>query len=200
MTVISSATLLLPAILDGTASLRRDFGWTLTGNLVYATCQLGMAIALAKLSAATAVGQFALGMAVTAPIFLFSNLNPRAILATDTGDEFPFRAYLRLRLPTTAGALGLALAFVLAGGYRRETAAVGMISGRRTAGPALKRFDQTQFSIRNCTRAFEANVRWFRASSFGGAQPVTALALPNSFTATARQDIGTGWVTVRRRA
>jgi len=82
-----------------------------------------MVMALAKLSTATAVGQFALGMAVTAPIFLLSNLNLRAILATDTGDEFPFHAYLRLRLLSTAAALGLALAIVLAAGYRPETAA-----------------------------------------------------------------------------
>ena len=78
-------------------------------------------MALAKLSSATAVGQFALGLAVTAPIFLFSNLNLRAVLATDTGDEFPFRAYLRLRLLTTTAALGLAI--VLAAVYRPETAA-----------------------------------------------------------------------------
>ena len=123
MTVMSSAALALPAVLGGNTSLRRDFAWTLAGNLVYAGCQWGMVMALAKLSTATAVGQFALGMAVTAPIFLFSNLNLRAILATDTSHEFPFRAYLRLRLLTTAAALGLALATVLAGGYRPETAA-----------------------------------------------------------------------------
>jgi O-antigen/teichoic acid export membrane protein len=123
MTVVISATMPLQGMLSGTTSARRDFAWTLAGNLVYAGCQWGMVMALAKLSTATAVGQFALGLAVTAPIFLFSNLNLRAVLATDTGDEFPFRAYLRLRLLTTAGALGLALAIVLAGGYRHETAA-----------------------------------------------------------------------------
>src|SRR2546430_9316589 len=106
---MSSATLPVPAVLGRKTSLRGDFAWTLAGNLVYAGCQWGMVMALAKLSTATALGQFALGMAVTAPIFLFSNLNLRAILATDTSLEFPFRAYLRLRLLTTAAALGLAL-------------------------------------------------------------------------------------------
>src|SRR4029077_16843152 len=38
-------------------------------------------------------------------------------------------------------------------------AAVGMIACRGTAGAALKRFEQTPFSMRNCTRAFEAVYR-----------------------------------------
>src|SRR5207247_6401186 len=92
MTVMSSAALSMPAVLGGNSSLRRDFAWTLAGNLVYAGCQWGMVMALAKLSTATAVGQFALGMAVTAPIFLFSNLNLRAIVATDSRQESPCRA------------------------------------------------------------------------------------------------------------
>ena len=119
---MSSATLPLPVIPGRKASLRGDFAWTLAGNLVYAGCQWGTVMALAKLSTVTAVGQYALGAAVTAPLFLFSNLNLRAVLATDSGDEFPFRAYLRLRLLTAAAALALAVGIALAGGYRRETA------------------------------------------------------------------------------
>ena len=50
MTVMSSAALPLPAVLGGNTSLRLDFAWTLAGNLVYAGCQWGMVMALAKLS------------------------------------------------------------------------------------------------------------------------------------------------------
>jgi glycosyltransferase involved in cell wall biosynthesis len=38
-------------------------------------------------------------------------------------------------------------------------AAIGMIAQRGAAGAALKRFELTQFSMRNCTRAFEAVYR-----------------------------------------
>jgi O-antigen/teichoic acid export membrane protein len=122
MTSMSATALQLPATLDQSPSLRHDFAWTLAGNSVYAACQWGAVMALAKLSSAAAVGQFALGMAVTAPIFLFSNLSLRAVLATDGDGQLAFHAYLRLRLLTTMVALGLALTIAFAGGYRPETA------------------------------------------------------------------------------
>src|SRR5260370_9139779 len=108
----------LPAIADQSPSLRHDFAWTLAGNSIFAACQWGVVMALAKLSSASAVGQFGLGMAVTAPLFLFSNLSLRAVLATDGGGQLAFRAYRRLRLLTTTAAFAVALAIALAGGYR----------------------------------------------------------------------------------
>jgi O-antigen/teichoic acid export membrane protein len=119
---MSATALRLPAILDQSPSLRHDLAWTLAGNSIFAACQWGAVVALAKLSSAAAVGQFALGMAVTAPIFLFSNLSLRAVLATDGSGQVAFRAYRRLRLLTTAAALGIALTIALAGVYRPEPA------------------------------------------------------------------------------
>jgi len=114
--------------MDRSPSLRKDFAWILVGNSVYAASQWGIVMALAKLSSVTAMGQLALGMAVTAPIFLFTNLNLRLVLATDGGHQYAFRAYLRLRLLTTASALVLASAIALGGGYRPETATfIGLV-------------------------------------------------------------------------
>src|SRR5947208_1101307 len=100
----SSTALPMPVstAVDRGPSLRKDFAWILAGNSVYAATQWGIVMALAKLSSVTAVGQLALGMAVTAPIFLFSNLNLRLVLATDGGHQYAFGAYLRVRLLTTA--------------------------------------------------------------------------------------------------
>jgi len=52
--------------------LRVNFSWTLVGNIVYAGCQWGMLTVLAKIGTTEMVGQFALGLAITAPVFMFS--------------------------------------------------------------------------------------------------------------------------------
>ena len=49
-------------------TLRRNFSWTFVGNFVYAACQWGMLVVLAKLGTPEMVGQFTLGLAVTAPV------------------------------------------------------------------------------------------------------------------------------------
>src|SRR5436190_15785492 len=86
-------------------SLRSHFLWTLGGNVVYAACQWATLIVLAKLGSAEAVGQFALGLAVTAPIMLFANLQLASLQATDSTGEYRFGHYLALRLITTGLAL-----------------------------------------------------------------------------------------------
>jgi O-antigen/teichoic acid export membrane protein len=103
-------------------SLRRNFSWTLAGNVVYAGCQWAMLVILAKLGNPEMVGRFALGLAVTAPVFLLANLHLRGILATDVRQEFQFGHYLGLRLATTAVALLVVAGVVLGVGYAGEAA------------------------------------------------------------------------------
>jgi O-antigen/teichoic acid export membrane protein len=91
-------------------SLRSNFAWTFAGNMLYASCQWGMLSVLAKLGSATIVGQFTLGLAVSAPIFMFTNLQLRAVQASDVNREHGFADYFTLRLIATS--LGLV---VLAG-------------------------------------------------------------------------------------
>ena len=102
-------------------SLRHNFAWNLAGNLVYAGCQWGMFVALARTTTAESVGQFALGLAVTAPIFLFSQFQLRGIQATDAREEFTFHDYFGLRLTTSTLALAVA-AVAGALGYGATTA------------------------------------------------------------------------------
>jgi O-antigen/teichoic acid export membrane protein len=86
-------------------SLRSNFKWTFAGNVIYAACQWGMLSVLAKAGSAAMVGQFALGLAVAAPVFMFSNLQLRAVQATDARSEYEFADYFTLRV--LASALGL---------------------------------------------------------------------------------------------
>ena len=102
-------------------SLRRNFSWAFSGNLFYAASQWGMLTALAKLGSPTMVGQFALGLAVTAPVILFFNLQLRGIQATDANRDYLFGDYLALRLLTTFLALIVLAALVGLSNYERAT-------------------------------------------------------------------------------
>ena len=70
-----------------------------------------MTIVLAKLGSPEKVGQFTLGLAMTAPIFMFATLRLRDVQATDTNQEYLFGDYFALRLPV-AIVYGLPLPFL----------------------------------------------------------------------------------------
>src|SRR3954471_24801543 len=76
--------------------------------------QFAMLVALAKLGHPQMVGQFAFGLAITAPLFLLANLRLRTVLATDVDQSRPFTDYLLVRLLTTGAALvaSIGIAFV----------------------------------------------------------------------------------------
>ncbi|HSY14188.1 MAG TPA: oligosaccharide flippase family protein [Verrucomicrobiae bacterium] len=105
--------------------LRTVFAWTLAGNVVYAGCQWGMISVLAKLGTTVAVGQFALALAITAPVFMLSNLFLRGIQATDARDEFSFGEYFTLRAVGTA--VGLAVIAIILLAYRRDSLSLGVV-------------------------------------------------------------------------
>ncbi|MGB7895089.1 MAG: oligosaccharide flippase family protein [Microcoleus sp.] len=105
-------------------TLRRNFSWTFTGNLVYAASQWGMLVVLAKLGSPEMVGQFTLGLAVTAPVIMFTNLQLRGVQATDAKGEYVFSDYLGLRLIGTGLALLIIAGITLKAGYRWETSLV----------------------------------------------------------------------------
>jgi O-antigen/teichoic acid export membrane protein len=82
-------------------SLRANFAWTFAGNVLNAGCQWGMLSVLAKLGSPSIVGQFTLGLAISAPVFMFTNLQLRAVQASDVSAECRFAAYFTLRLLAT---------------------------------------------------------------------------------------------------
>lgn len=104
--------------------MERNFAWTLTGNVFYAACQWGILISIAKLGTPAMLGEFALGLAVSAPVFLFTTLQLRAVLATDTYDEYCLGHYLAVRILGTAIGLIVVAGFVAVAGFQRERAIV----------------------------------------------------------------------------
>jgi O-antigen/teichoic acid export membrane protein len=110
-------------------TLRQNFSWTFGGSLIYAASQWGILVVLAKLGSPEMVGQFTLGLAVTAPIILFANLQLRQIQTTDVQQKYQFGDYLGLRL-VCLGLLLLAILFItLTAGYRWETSLVILAIG-----------------------------------------------------------------------
>ena len=100
--------------------MRRNFSWTIVGNIVYAASQWGILIVLARLGSAEHVGQFALALAVVTPVMVFTNLQLRSVQATDARREFEFRDYFQLRMITIVIALVTITTAATVGGYDRE--------------------------------------------------------------------------------
>lgn len=105
-------------------SLRRSFAWALGGNFTYALCQWGILIIIAKFGNPAMLGTFALALAISAPVFMLTNLQLGAIIASDATHEYQFSHYLALRILGSMAALSFILALVLVGRFHRETAGV----------------------------------------------------------------------------
>ena len=118
-------------------SLRANFLWNLAGNVVYTACQWGMLVALAKLGDAEMVGQFALALAVTAPVFMFTNLHLRGVQATDARGQHAFGEYFGLRLLMTVAGLVLIAVLALAVGATWTTSATIFVVGVAKAAEAV---------------------------------------------------------------
>jgi O-antigen/teichoic acid export membrane protein len=98
--------------------------WIFTGNLFHALCQWGVLVALAKLGSAEYLGEFALGLAIATPVFMFTDLNLRAFQATDARGQFEFSDYWVVRLLGVTVSLVAIGGALLVGGWSRESALV----------------------------------------------------------------------------
>jgi len=105
-------------------SLRHSASWTLAASVIYAAAQWAMISAVAKLSSAAAVGQFALGLSIAAPVFMLTNMQLRGVQATDALSEHSFADYFTLRCLGSAAGVVLVLAIVASARYDRTTSAV----------------------------------------------------------------------------
>ncbi len=97
----------------GGNSLRKDFLWMITGNVVFRGCQGGILVILAKFVGVSEVGKFALGMAIIAPIVSFSQLHLRNVQSTDARNLYSFAEYFGLRLTTLTGVLVVSIAIAV---------------------------------------------------------------------------------------
>ncbi|GAA2360434.1 lipopolysaccharide biosynthesis protein [Dactylosporangium salmoneum] len=90
-----------------------NVGWGIAGNGGYALCQWLVLVVIARLGTPAMVGDYALGLAVGAPVVLLAGLSLRTVLVTDPNGEHPFRRYLRVRFASMGAALLVITAVVL---------------------------------------------------------------------------------------
>lgn len=108
-------------------SLRHNFSWTLMGNVTYAACLWGILATLTKLGEPETVGRFALGSAIANPVIMFSNLQLRAILATDVNDTHEFRDYLGLRMVMLPTAFAVVMLIAVVFYQPQQVLVIGLI-------------------------------------------------------------------------
>jgi len=98
-------------------SFLQNFSWTFIGSTIYALSQWLLIVVLAKFGSAEVVGQFSLGLAITAPIILFSNMQLRNIIATDSVNQYSFSEYYGTRIILLLLAFLVIIGVVLIGPY-----------------------------------------------------------------------------------
>lgn len=79
----------------------RRVAMNLTGNATYGIGQAAVLIILARTRGAEGVGIYAFALAIAAPIFEFTNLKLRVVLATDYRRDLENGRYIGLRVLTT---------------------------------------------------------------------------------------------------
>jgi O-antigen/teichoic acid export membrane protein len=118
-------------------SVRRNFAWSLAGNVLYAVCQWGVLIVLAKLCSTETLGLYLLSVATTAPIFQFAGMQLRRLQATDSGEEFLFEQYLGLQLLACGVGLVASWGWCVFAGHRDAALAVILLVGLNKAFETL---------------------------------------------------------------
>ena len=127
-------------------SVRSNFVWSLAGNVLYALCQWGVLVVLAKMCPAETVGIYVLGITVTSPIFLFAGLQLRRLQATDTREEFQFGHYFGLQIIACAVAMLACWGASWFSGHRDAVLAVILLVG---FNKAIETLSNTFFEMRS---------------------------------------------------
>lgn len=79
-------------------NLKQNVSWMFLGNAFYAFAQWAQLTIVAKWSNDESLGNFTLYLAIVAPIFMFTNLQLRAVQVTDAEGKWRFSDFFTLRL------------------------------------------------------------------------------------------------------
>jgi O-antigen/teichoic acid export membrane protein len=109
------------------SSLTNSFYWLAVGNVVRAGCQWGMLSVLAKQGSPQLVGQYALGLAITAPVMLMAGLQLNALQVTDARGEYALDDYLGVKTLGTLVALVVVAGLTFGIRFPPDTAAVILV-------------------------------------------------------------------------
>ncbi|HAM80055.1 MAG TPA: polysaccharide biosynthesis protein [Ornithinibacillus sp.] len=110
-------------------SLKKNIAWTLAGSIIYSVTQWLLLIVIAKLGTPEMVGQYALGLAITAPVVMLTDMKLRLSLVTDAKTSFQFEHYLGTRIFSTIISLIIFILIVLLFGYEFHTSMIIILIG-----------------------------------------------------------------------
>jgi O-antigen/teichoic acid export membrane protein len=105
-------------------SVGGNFAWTLSAGLVYALAQWGVLVAFARLGTMEQLGEFALGLAITAPVMLLARMQMRTLQATDARGAYGFEHYLGLMVLNVLGGVVVCCAIAAVAGYSARASQV----------------------------------------------------------------------------
>lgn len=94
-------------------TLRRNAITLLVANAISTASQWAILALLTKQTSTEAVGIFTLGLAITAPVFMFFNLDLRALIVTNTNSFHTPGTFFRLRTITATVGLLVSIAYAL---------------------------------------------------------------------------------------
>jgi len=83
---------------SASTSLRWDAVWAMVGSLAQAAAQLVLMVVLTRILTAQAVGEYALALAIAAPLNVFADRALRTLQATATSQDWPLWHYVWYRL------------------------------------------------------------------------------------------------------
>ncbi len=101
------------------SNLKKNFIYLFTGNLVYAICQWGMLVVYAKMGSPEVVGKFSLASAIVSPILMFTNLQLKAMQATEVANKYTLDDFMAVRV-ISIGVAFVVTALVGLGCYRND--------------------------------------------------------------------------------
>jgi O-antigen/teichoic acid export membrane protein len=132
-------------------SLLGDFSWTLLGNGIFAACQWGIIIILAKMVNAEAIGQYSLSQAILTPVLTLTAFQLRGVVASDVRNEFTNREYFGFRMTTMVigllAALVVAFSTVHSFNQIQMVGIVGLIQSAELASDTLYGFHQRRGNL-----------------------------------------------------
>jgi O-antigen/teichoic acid export membrane protein len=172
-------------------SVRANVAWTLAGRIIYGASQAALLVILAKLGTVRMVGQFALALAVTAPVMVFASLQLRNVYATDVASKVSFATYRALR--RWASVVGLAAVIAIGSSFSREAMLAIVLVGASKAIEAQQDFAYGVF------QRFGRMDRFGQSLVLRGVAGVLAVAIALRLTgelAPAIAGLGLAWLVV----
>lgn len=110
-------------------SLKKNFSWTFLGNLGMVLSQFGMLVVLARFGGPEMTGQYGLGLAITAPLYLLASMSLRNVQVTDHEEMYPFAIYVITCALGAVAAIAVLVVIVVLFSYSRTTAEVILLIG-----------------------------------------------------------------------